>query len=441
MKPADPTGSEPEAHAPAGGGVPPLISSTIPPPLPSEAGRVGGFRRLLAILLSLCLGLFLSDAIISFANGSLILLFNLHILSLVQATLLVMSVITGLVVYALMGLTMMIPKRLFVPVTLFNPVAALVVISLGIFFYDRIVLIAWLCSLCQGLVGICVLRAVQGGIRLRWPLVRPEYLPAGRFSWLNLSAFLLVNVFVLFPAAILCIAFCGSLALSHFSDGFVTLRPSGLTVQARHYVRDDGKRIHLFPMAHIGDSAFYQRVSESFPTNSIILVEGVSDSQKLLTNKLTYKRAAKTLRLSSQEKEFNPERGKLVRADVDVQEFNTNTIAFLNLVTLFYTRDINMDLITRLLNYSPPPGFEQQLWDDILRYRNEHLLEEIQSRLEESDNVVVPWGAAHMPEIADKIGELGFQQEESRDYVVIGFGTHQKERQTGRKSSSPENPK
>ena len=75
-----------------------------------------------------------------------------------------------------------------------------------------------------------------------------------------------------------------------------------------------------------------------------------------------------------------------------------------------------------LMTLSPPPGFEKELFDDLLRKRNRHLLSEMQKRLPETDNIVVPWGAAHMPEIAREIQKDGFLLEESRDYPVIRFG-------------------
>ena len=74
-----------------------------------------------------------------------------------------------------------------------------------------------------------------------------------------------------------------------------------------------------------------------------------------------------------------------------------------------------------LMQFSPPPHFEEQLWDDLLRKRNRRLLEEISSRLPQSENIIVPWGAAHMPEISKEIQKSGFHLEETREYVVIRF--------------------
>ena len=211
------------------------------------------------------------------------------------------------------------------------------------------------------------------------------------------------------------------MAVDHFSEGFMILRPNGFSVQVRKYVRNDGKTIKLFPMSHIADAGFYQKVSQTFPTNSIILMEGVTDNQNLLTNKISYKRMAKSLGLSEQKVKFKPTRGEMVRADVDVDQFSTDTIDFLNLIMLVHVKGVNSENVLKLLQYSPPPHFEAGLFQDLLTKRNQHLLEEIESQLSQTDNIMVPWGVAHMPGIAREIQKSGFQLDETREYTVIRF--------------------
>jgi hypothetical protein len=186
-------------------------------------------------------------------------------------------------------------------------------------------------------------------------------------------------------------------------------------------VRQDGKAIQLFPMAHVGDARFYRSISAAFPTNSVVLLEGVSDQKNLLTNRITYTRMASSLGVAEQQKEFRPTQGQLVRADIDVDQFAVNTIGFLNLVMLLHSKGITRDSLLALMQFSPPPGFEQQLWDDLLHKRNRHLLDEIETRLAQSDILIVPWGAAHMPGISKEIQKAGFHLNESREFVVIRF--------------------
>jgi len=296
-------------------------------------------------------------------------------------------------------------------------------VPLLIFCYGRVQQVSWFISLSQVVFGLALLRWLQGGFKFRWPLVAEKHLEPRRFSWLNLSSFVLVNVFVLAPAVIVYLVFFAAVAVSHFTDGFLALRPSGLTVQVRKYVRNDGKTLELVPMSHVGEPEFYQKLTESFATNSTILMEGVTDTRNLLTNRISYKRMAKSLGLAPQEKEFRPRRVEMVRADVDVEEFTPNTIDFLNLVMLIHAKGVSAENVIKLLQYSPPPHFEEQLFDDLLRKRNRRVVDEIGDRLSDSENLIVPWGAAHMPGIAREIPKFGFRLKETQEFVAIRFAS------------------
>ena len=417
--PPPPPASEP----PVIGAPPPLIAAA-PPPLTPQANRKSvSVRNLLAILLSLCLGLFVADAVVSLVDDSLILFFNLHLLTVIRVPVGLFAMLLVIVIYFLMGLTPMIPKRLFLPLALFILLAPLAPVPFAIYCFGRIQQVGWGISFCQVILGLGILYWAEGGFKLRWLLVAEDRLGVRSFSWWNLSAFLLANVFVLLPAVFVYFVVCAALAVDHFSEGFVALRPAGLMVQARKYIRNDGRTIRLIPMAHIADAAFYQKVSQSFPTNSVILMEGVSDNKNLITNHVTYKRMAKFFHLAEQHEDFNPTKGEMVQADVDVAQFATNTIDLLNLVMLLHAKGLKADSVLKLLQYPQTPDLQQQLIDDLLLNRNRHLLEEIHIRLSQSENIIVPWGAAHMPGLAKEIQKSGFHLNETRDYVVIRFNS------------------
>jgi hypothetical protein len=407
--------------------VPPLLNDQPPPLLPSEPlpnKRPAG--RGLCVVLSFCLVLFAVDGVVSFLDDGLIIFLNFHGLSILRGLVSLATILMAVVLYGMIGATPRVPKRLFLPIPMFFLLSMLAMFSFAIFWYHRAGQISFVISGVELLLAVVLLNATgqrdAGGPRVSWPLVRPEQLGARGFSWKHLIAFVVANVFVLLPLVVGYLFFSSARAVSHYSEGFVALHPSGLAVQVRKYVRADGKTIELFPMAHIADAAFYGHVSQAFPTNSIILMEGVSDSENLLTNKITYKRMANALGLAEQKATFAPSRGEAVRADVDVGQFSKNTIDFLNLVMLLHARGLTPENISKLLNFTPPPGFEEQLFDDLLVKRNEHLLGEIESHLPETDNIMVPWGAAHMPGLARGIEKSGFHLSETREFVVIRFG-------------------
>jgi len=398
-------------------------SGDVPPPLLPEANRKSGSaRQVFAFLLSLCLALFLADALISLADDSLILLGGLHPLSGLRGLVGFFAMLMAVGVYGLMGLTPMVPKRLFLPISLFPLVGMLAAFPFAIYCFGWLHQAVWGISAVQVIVGLGVLYWAQGGLSFHWPMVPVDQIGTRSFSWRNLSIFALVNVFVLLPGVIVYVLLFTGLAVGHFSDGFMALRPNGFSVQVRKYVRNDGKTIELFPMSHIADAGFYQTVSQTFPTNSIILMEGVTDENNLLTNKITYKRMAKTLGLAEQHEKFVPTSGEMVPADVDVDQFSQDTIDLLNLAMLVHAKGLTPENVQKLMLYSTSTHNEKELFDDLLKKRNRHLIEEIQSHLSQTDNIMVPWGVAHMPGIANEIQKSGFRLEATQEYMVIRFG-------------------
>src|SRR5438128_1407414 len=136
----------PASEPPVISAPPPLVTGAPPALPPPSPGKSSPVRRLLAILLSLCLGLFLADAVVSLLDDSLLLFFDIHILTTLRGILFLFAIFMAILIYGLMAVTPMIPKRLFLPVTLFNPVAGLLVIPFLIYFYSRVQQIAWVVS-------------------------------------------------------------------------------------------------------------------------------------------------------------------------------------------------------------------------------------------------------------------------------------------------------
>lgn len=361
---------------------------------------------------------------VSVVDDSLRLFLGISCLMAVSATLSCIAFLIAVVVYGLIGLTPMVPKRIFLPVTLFYAAGLLAAFPAMIYgggnWSDRGLRLDWASSICQVVMGLGILYWLWGEWKFQWAVIPDKFLGDRRFSWLNLSIFALVNVFVALPVIGAYCIVCAALAVSHFTAGFLVVRPTGLTAQVRQYARSDGKQIELVPMAHVGDADFYTTLSESFPTNSIVLMEGVTDEKNLLTNGISYKRMARTLGLSQQVEEFKPQ-AELVRADVDVDQFSTNTIDLLNIVMLIHAKGANPDALMKLALYSPPPDVEQQLLDDLIHKRDQHLLETLQIELRQSDLIIVPWGAGHMPEIAKGVEKEGFHLTGSKEYTVIRF--------------------
>jgi hypothetical protein len=408
----------PPAQPPVLAAAPPVIAS----PAAKPAGGSSSWRKAVAVLMSLLLWLFLANGIVSVLDDVCVLGLGRHVFSgingLVEFLLLPVMVLS----YGLVGLTPVVPKRVVVPLVAFTLLTMLAALPVITFWYGQLVLFDLICSFLVALLALWIIHRLNGGWKTGWWPVSEKHLGTRSFSWKNLSLFVLINVFVVAPVSLAFVAGCASVAVNHFTEGFMSLRPGGLYVQARKYARDDGKTVLLFPMAHIAESDFYRNVTQTVSSNSVVLLEGVTDEKNLLVHGISYKRAAKTLHLAEQHEVFKPKQGDLVHADVDVSEFSSNTIVALNLVALIHVQGLNLQTLSALLAYTPTEEMEQQLFGDLLLRRNQHVIQVLQSRLADADSFVIPWGAAHMPGLSHEIEKAGFHVVETRDFVTIRFG-------------------
>jgi uncharacterized protein YbaP (TraB family) len=91
---------------------------------------------------------------------------------------------------------------------------------------------------------------------------------------------------------------------------------------------------------------------------------------------------------------------------------------------LVHAKGLTPANVQTLMQYSPPPHLEDEVINDLLHKRNQRVLDEIQSELSQTDNIMVPWGVAHMPGIAREIQKSGFRLDETQEYTVIQFRRH-----------------
>jgi hypothetical protein len=415
----------PENRPPAAA-VPPVLatagSAGEAPPIIAPATRLP--HNALAAFLSFFLALFLVDAVVSLLDDALILFAQIHLVSWIRQPLSFFTMVISVVVYVMAGCHGAIPKRWFLPPALFSVVGLIATLLTMAYDYRKMLPVACAVSLVQVLLAFFVIRGLRGGFGFGWPLIRPNQLRTAPFRWARVAGFAALNLFVFLPGLGLFAALCVSLAVGHYSAGFLRLGPGGLTAQVRNYVRD-GKTVQLVPMSHIAEARFYRAVSASFPTNSVLLLEGVTDEKNLLTNKVSYARAARALGLAEQHEEFEPTRGKPVMADVDVEQFSTRTLGALNVVMLIHAKGLTPETLPLLAASSQWSETDLQLLlDDLLVARNAHVLRKVDEHLPKSDFLVIPWGAAHMPGIERELRTKGFRLEGKQDYSVVRFSKH-----------------
>ncbi|MBL9189898.1 MAG: hypothetical protein JNK23_20630 [Opitutaceae bacterium] len=403
--------------------------SPHPPPLPVGAS-VSAHPGLTATL-SIAWITFLICGAVSFFGEIFHLVFGREELAIVAGLGVLAMLLTGLVLFGLMALIPRIPKRFFLPISLYLPVTATAILPLFVYFIEHASLILSGLFLGQVVLGLLCLHRWHEGLRVNWPLFPARRLVEKNFSWSNLVGVGALGLFLILPALALYSAFSAKLTVEHLSAGFVGLRPSGISMQVRSYLRSDGKKIMLMPMSHVADAAFYEALGAAMPESSVVLMEGVTDTAQAakrpgVTNPRRsssshsgYSRAASLIGGVEQRDFFKP-RGTIVAADLDMRDFSPPTLGVLKSVTLINEKGLTRETLPLVLK-PMPPSWDKHLLDDLITKRNRHLLGVIGQHLPTSDMIVVPWGAAHMPEIHREILKLGFQVVETKDYTAIRF--------------------
>jgi hypothetical protein len=349
-------------------------------------------------------------------------------------------IILSMVIYACLGIDRRLPKRVLLPLTLYVFWNALAMWPLsGIIGRESLGLIAAAGQLLLGGIAMLLLRSPDGkplfsGMQFRTPM----------FSWRNTLSFSAINLLLL-P---LVLVYSGLAMTSDYleqqTSGFMRLSPVGIYMSERSYHLDE-KVIRLAAMMHIGREDYYEDLSGSMSVEeTIILAEGVTDRDKLLDNRFNYSKLAGVIGLSSQEAmrfdgnlvdlhhleamgQDAGEQGKvdIAHADIDVNQFDPETIEFLNELgrTLFGDKP----LVEGLAEYNAwvseqmTPEWIAGVMDDILDKRNAVVIDSMMRSLEYYDTIVIPWGAMHMPAIDAAVLELGFEPGAERERLSVDF--------------------
>lgn len=210
----------------------------------------------------------------------------------------------------------------------------------------------------------------------------------------------------------------------------------------------DGRRVYLVGMIHIGEPDFYARIKADMPKDALFLTEGVSDRKKLLTGGLDYRNAARVLGLEAQPAFRDPvdpqapspsepagdvepplppaPQGQTFRrADVDVSEFDPRTIDLLRKIGGLYAGGDAVTFMLRFVQFATTmsPDDYEAMQQDVLKMRDAHVLMELDKVPDPYRNIVIPWGAAHLPGISEGLRTRGYVMTETRQRVVARYST------------------
>src|SRR5690348_10369247 len=133
---------------------PPFFTAEPPPFLPAESTPL---RRAFAVVLSLCLILFVADAAVSMIDDCLIVFLHVHLISFERGLLAILSMLMAVGIYGLMGLTPLVPKRPFVLIPAFTLIATLAAFPCMIYCHDQVQVVALAISVVQLIIAARIL--------------------------------------------------------------------------------------------------------------------------------------------------------------------------------------------------------------------------------------------------------------------------------------------
>jgi|GEM_PF-1645942 len=344
----------------------------------------------------------------------------------------------GLFIFTAMVFTPRLSKRMLLPPILF----LFYEVIWSVMFGDKGALPI---SIAQTLIAMGVIVGFkehdnpQGGVQ-DFASKRPWFTWRNLFLTGSLNSAIVLCVFALIALSLTQKA---RYKLEQSTGRFMTIHQSGISLEERRFAKD-GKEIRLIGMMHIAKSGFYDEVAKALPANAsaVVLLEGVGDQEHLMRGKFGYSRMAKLFGFSAQEdssftkqaadglkearlnedKQEPPKNLEYQKADIDLSELNPDTVNFIQAIgTLMHSANFQ-DALKEYSDLQPVlEKGSQTAFDDILNKRNEHLLGEIEKALETHTTIVVPWGAAHMPGIQDKIQKWGFVETKRSQHEAINF--------------------
>jgi hypothetical protein len=280
----------------------------------------------------------------------------------------------------------------------------------------------WQLAALQGgfLAWAAVLLQIRGGR----PWLRVGALRGPAFSWWSSLRFACGSV-ALLPAVALAFAVLIGACITRFTGGYLALHPGGFDLMERTFVKGD-QRVRLVGMMHLGDQAAYGRLVRGFEGEGIaVLAEGVTDRQGLLGGHLRYKQVAARAGLDAQQDLLTYCPGLyLVHADVDLSEMHPQTVEALRHAERLFER-LDLASLREWFAWSQTvtPEFQEIFWEDVLERRNAEVLRHLDDTLALAwPEVIIPWGAGHMPDLDAAVRARGFTVEREHRHRLVGWG-------------------
>jgi len=254
--------------------------------------------------------------------------------------------------------------------------------------------------------------------------------------------FLIVHALPVLFLVIYCFGI--SQGVSNLSGGYVHLDAEGIKIKSTQLVNDEGKKAHLIGMMHVGETSFYEAIQRSWKENpdasKVILEEGVSDRDGILTSKIDYTLMASLFDLQAQPELARPQSSPQaspsgavplsitkINADIDISEFSPQTHQTIDDIFAYNSStDPNQMMIEMFTTPVDNQEVARIIYEDLLGKRNAHLMEVFRSKLHKYDELFIPWGALHLQGIEADLQKDGFHQVSEQYNTVFRWETLKK---------------
>jgi hypothetical protein len=391
-------------------------------------------RRFLCTFANVLVAAYAADAAISLLH----LLTEAEALASIRNALALFVFLQSLFAIPLLGITRRLPLSVFLPIMIsafcFN------IGLIPVMYYVDWPVLETLVVVAQCLIAWAVflrVRSLRGGERWLFDL---DWF-SGRLFSLPYFVGYEIGAFSLLLASIVGLGVAGlAIGADFVTKGFVRFDSEGISLADRLY-ENQGRRIRLVGMMHIGEDEGYRKLFHDLGTGSssmLVLTEGVSDSDGLLRGQLSYGSLAEILGVGEQQSiedyvdwqgregegkgDGDPVRPVFMNADLDLNEFDPRTIELLEELGELYRGD---DFLGGFLQLSErmreDPEASAGFTEDLIGRRNRTVIAHIIDFKEDYREIVVPWGAMHLPGIATAIEEMGFVRRSTRYIQFISW--------------------
>ncbi|MFZ2470152.1 MAG: hypothetical protein WAW54_17325 [Parvibaculum sedimenti] len=231
-------------------------------------------------------------------------------------------------------------------------------------------------------------------------------------------------------------------AVEEHTGGYIDFTSKGIEAHESVFTKD-GKTVRLIGMIRIGEGRFYRDLFASFPSDALVLVEGVSDEKGLLKGKFSYNHIAGALGLAEQsgiQAEWMakkagetaqkpaadaavPQVSNVIRADIDISDFSAKTVDFLREVGELYSAPSIWAAWRRIQSMSDRYTDKDvsAIYVELIDKRNAKLISTFDKNAGGCATVVIPWGAEHMPGIEKALRARGYAFQSRHALNVVEY--------------------